>query len=78
MIGAIRKCLARDIKAHASRGGVESTARDAYDMGYNVTLVRDAITDTDAAAHDTAIRRIFPRLGDVTTSEEIVGALKRR
>ena len=35
----------------ATSVGVESTARSAYDLGYNVTLVVDAMTDRDADAH---------------------------
>src|SRR5271155_1780536 len=43
--------------------GVESTARSAYDYGYNVVLVVDAITDTNADAHRHSVEKIFPRLG---------------
>ena len=35
--------------------GVESTARDAWERSYNLTFVRDAMTDRDAAAHDRAM-----------------------
>ena len=31
----------------ATSRGVESTPRSAYDLGYNVTLVVDAMTDRD-------------------------------
>jgi nicotinamidase-related amidase len=43
--------------------GVESTARSAYDLGYNVALVVDAMTDRDADAHRYCVEKIFPRLG---------------
>lgn len=49
---------------------VESTARDAYDMGYNVTIISDGITDTDAGAHDRAVLKLFPRLGEVVTTAD--------
>ena len=39
--------------------GVESTARSAYDLGYNVTLVLDAMTDRDADVTVIAWRRFF-------------------
>jgi len=44
--------------------GVESTARSAYDLGYNVTLVVDAMTDRDPDAHRLSIEKIFPRLAE--------------
>ena len=47
--------------------GVESTARSAYDLGYNVTLVVDAMTDRDADAHRHSVEKIFPRLGETAT-----------
>jgi nicotinamidase-related amidase len=48
----------------ATTAGVESTARSAYDLGYNVTLVVDAMTDRDADAHRHGVEKIFPRLGE--------------
>ena len=38
--------------------GVESTARSAYDLGYNVVFVGDAMTDRDAEVHRHSIERI--------------------
>ncbi len=58
--------------------GVESTARQAYELGFNVTLARDAMTDFSAEAHDNSIQRIFPRLGETATADEIVALLDRR
>ena len=43
--------------------GVESTARSAFDHGYNVVLVVDAMTDLDANAHRYSVEKILPRLG---------------
>lgn len=51
--------------------GVESTARQAHEAGFNVTLAVDAMTDLNADAHDNSIRRIFPRLGETATTDEI-------
>jgi nicotinamidase-related amidase len=58
--------------------GVGSTAREAYALGFNVTLATDAMTDLDEAAHDNSVRRIFPRLGETGTVEEIVGLLEQQ
>jgi nicotinamidase-related amidase len=55
--------------------GVESTAREAFGLGFNVTLAVDAMTDLDADAHANSIARIFPRLGETGTTSEIVALL---
>ncbi len=56
--------------------GVESTARSAHDLGYNVTLVVDAMTDRDADAHRNSVEKIFPRLGETATTDELLCLLK--
>ncbi|MBZ5736683.1 isochorismatase family protein [Nocardioides mangrovi] len=55
--------------------GVESSARSAYDHGYHVVLATDAMTDMSAAAHDTAVATVFPRLGETATTAEVLAAL---
>lgn len=55
--------------------GVESTARQAHELGFNVSLAVDAMTDRNAEAHDNSVTRIFPRLGETGTAEQIIGAL---
>jgi nicotinamidase-related amidase len=55
--------------------GVESTARDAWERAYNLTLVSDAMTDRDADAHDRALRIIFPRLGEIGTVDDVLAKL---
>jgi len=52
--------------------GVESTARAAYEHGYRVTVVADAVTDLDQDAHRNSIEWIFPRLGEVTTVDALL------
>lgn len=56
--------------------GVESTARSAYDLGYNVTLVVDAMTDRDADAHRHSVEKIFPRLGETAKTDDVLKLLK--
>ncbi|WP_431227263.1 isochorismatase family protein [Burkholderia contaminans] len=58
--------------------GVESTARQAHELGYNVTLAVDAMTDLNADAHVNSIERLFPRLGETGTTQDIVALLDRR
>ena len=58
--------------------GVESTARYAYDLGYNVAFALDAMTDLTAAAHENSVSTVFPRIGESGTTEEILGLLADR
>ncbi|QRP62730.1 isochorismatase family protein [Rhodanobacter sp. FDAARGOS 1247] len=55
--------------------GVESTARQAHELGYHVTIAVDAMTDMSAEAHANSIARIFPRLGETGSTGEIIGLL---
>ncbi|MGF6259146.1 nicotinamidase-related amidase [Paraburkholderia youngii] len=57
--------------------GVESTARFASEAGLNVTLVVDAMTDLNPDAHNNSITRIFPRLGETGTTQEVLDLLER-
>jgi nicotinamidase-related amidase len=59
----------------ATSAGVESSARSAYDLGYNVTLVADAMTDRDADVHRHCIEKVFPRLGEIDTTENVLRQL---
>src|SRR5690348_15871078 len=47
----------------ATSAGVESTARFAHELGFNVAITLDAMTDAIIQAHTISITRIFPRLG---------------
>ncbi|KVL43028.1 hydrolase [Burkholderia territorii] len=58
--------------------GVESTARQAHELGYNVTLAIDAMTDLNADAHANSVERLFPRLGETGSTQEIIALLDRR
>jgi nicotinamidase-related amidase len=62
----------------ATMAGVESTARQAHELGFNVTLAIDAMTDTSAEAHHHSITRVFPRLGETGTTREIIDLLEKR
>ena len=59
----------------ATSAGVESTARHAFELGFNVTLAVDAMTDMNADAHTNSITRIFPRLGETGTAQQIIDLL---
>ncbi|MHB1511649.1 MAG: isochorismatase family protein [Acidiferrobacter sp.] len=58
--------------------GVETTARQAYELGFNVTLACDAMTDFSSESHDHSVQRLFPRLGETATVAEVVKLLAQR
>jgi nicotinamidase-related amidase len=57
--------------------GVESTARQAHEHGFNVTLAIDAMTDMNPDAHTNSVARIFPRLGETGPTQEIIDLLHK-
>jgi nicotinamidase-related amidase len=62
----------------ATSAGVESTARHAHELGFNVVLAIDAMTDMNPDAHDNSVARIFPRIGETGTTQEIVDLIGKR
>ncbi|QBR01068.1 isochorismatase family cysteine hydrolase [Paraburkholderia pallida] len=58
--------------------GVESTARQAHELGFNVTLAIDAMSDLSAQTHENSLLRTFPLLGETGTAQAICAALDRR
>lgn len=62
----------------STSAGVESTARQAHECGFNVTLAVDAMTDMNREAHENSIARIFPRLGETGSTREILDLLDGR
>ena len=62
----------------STSAGVESTARHAHEYGFHVTLAVDAMTDMNVEAHHNSITRIFPRLGETGTTQEIIELLNKR
>ncbi|MCH5670506.1 isochorismatase family protein [Streptomyces gilvus] len=55
----------------ATNLGVESTARAAGDLGYDLVFVEDAMSAFTAAEHDASVRLDFPRLGTVVRAAEV-------
>jgi len=58
--------------------GVESTARSALDLGYNIAFAVDAMTDITAENHRHSIEKVFPRLGEQGTTEDVLKLLNER
>jgi len=55
--------------------GVETTARQAFELGFNVAVAIDAITDRDPATHENSVERIFPKLAETGTTAEVISLL---
>lgn len=58
--------------------GVESTARDAFERGYDQVFVTDAMASPSAEAHANTLEFIFPRIGRLRTTDDVLGALNAR
>jgi nicotinamidase-related amidase len=56
--------------------GVDTTAREAFQHGYNQIFSIDAMTAHTKEEHDYVCKYIFPKIGKLRTTEEIVSSLK--
>lgn len=55
--------------------GVESTARQAWEMGFNLVIAEDACSAATAEQHQNSMTHIFPRIARVRSVEQILAAL---
>ncbi len=62
----------------ATGTGVEATARQAYEAGFNVTIASDAVTDVRAEAHEYSLKHVFPRLGETGSTRDVLDLLAKR
>ena len=62
----------------STSNGVEATARQALELGLNVVTVTDAMTDLQADAHEWSVSRVFPRISETTSTDEVLEHLQRR
>jgi nicotinamidase-related amidase len=62
----------------ATGTGIEATARQAYEQGFNVTLALDAMTDVRPEAHEYSLASVFPRLGETGSTHDILNLLATR
>ena len=56
----------------ATNIGVESTARFAFEYGFNQIFAEDAMAAMSAEEHALTVARIFPRIGLVRKTDEIL------
>jgi len=59
----------------ATNFGVESTARAAADKGYELVFAEDAMSSVDAEAHAFSVTRLFPRIGRVRSTADLLKTL---
>ena len=59
----------------ATSSGVEGTARSAYDHGYNVVVVTDAVTDRSLEAHNYSVEKVFPKIGETALTVDVLKML---
>ena len=55
--------------------GVESTARAAFERGYNIAFAQDAMSDLVASAQENSLKVIFPRIGEIDSTDNIIKVL---
>jgi nicotinamidase-related amidase len=55
---------------------VESSARSAYDKGYRVIVISDCTGTDTQREQEYAEQVIFPKIGTVMTSDELLAALE--
>jgi isochorismatase family protein len=61
-----------------SHGGAGSRpARDGWERGYALVFIEDAMAGLSAEAHAFAVHTIFPRIGRVRSTAEVLAALAR-
>jgi nicotinamidase-related amidase len=60
----------------ATTYGVESTARFAYEYGYQQIFAEDAMSDRSVEAHKSSIEFVLKRIGRVRKTADILQALK--
>ena len=60
----------------STKFGVESTARYAFEMGFNIIFVEDATASFSEEAHNFPFNNIFPRLGLIRKTDDILKALE--
>ena len=55
--------------------GVESTARAAFERGYNIAFAQDAMSDLVPSAQENSLKVIFPRIGEIDSTANIIKVL---
>ncbi|GAA4726002.1 isochorismatase family protein [Brevibacillus fulvus] len=56
----------------ATNIGVEMTAREAFQLGYQQYFITDAMKSVTAEEHEASCKYIFPRIGRLRTTEQFL------
>ncbi|MDQ0201418.1 isochorismatase family protein [Neobacillus ginsengisoli] len=56
----------------ATNIGVESTAREAFQYGYNQIFISDAMTTFSLEEHEASCKYIFPRIGKIRLLQQFI------
>lgn len=59
----------------ATSMGVLSTALQAYELGYNVTICHDAVTDVFSDNHHFVLNNILPKISEIGETQEVINHL---
>ena len=59
----------------ALKRAAQLNARSAYDLGYNVVFVVDAMADRDSEIHQRCVTKAFPKLGKTETTDGVLEAI---
>ena len=57
------------------RPALSATARNAWELGFNLVIAEDACSAASAEQPQGSMTHIFPRIGRVRSTEEILAAL---
>lgn len=58
----------------ATNIGVGMTAREAYQLGYHQVFVEDAMTALTKEQHEYELQYIFPRIGRIRKTEDVISS----
>lgn len=61
----------------ATNFGVESTARQAFDQGFELVFAEDAMTSMSAELHQFSVQNILPKMGRVRSTEQLLQILDK-
>ena len=53
-------------------GAVLATVEAAFDLDYDIVVVKDCCADADAELHPALVEQHFPRIATVMTASELV------
>ncbi len=55
--------------------GVDTTAREAFQLGYHQVFVEDAMSSISKEEHNYVCNNIFPKIGKIRLTDNIISAL---